>query len=214
VRRAQALPRLHLVTDERVVVGGGFLETAEALLQSGGPRVALHLRAPALSGRRLFERAEALAAVARETGALLLVNDRVDVAVAAGVGGVQLAARSLPPDEARRLLGRDAWIGVSVHSAEEGRAAQAAGVDFVVAGTLYESRSHPGRRGTGVEWLRALATDGVPIVGIGGITLERVAEVLGAGAHGVAVIRAVWDAPRPAEAVEAFLKALHERDGE
>lgn len=209
----RALPRLHLVTDERIVRGSGFRATAEALLHAGESRVALHLRAPGLSGRELFGLAAPLSDAARAAGAALLVNDRVDVALAVGARGVQLGTRGLAPADARRLLGRGPWIGASVHSAAAAAAALDEGADFVVAGTLFATASHPGRAGQGVGWLRAIPGGAGRVIGIGGVSLERVAIVAGE-AHGVAVIRAVWDAPRPVEALRDFLDALHERDGE
>ena len=209
----RTLPRLHLVTDERIVRGAAFLRTSEALLHAGGERVALHLRAPGLPGRELFELAADLSEAARSAGASLLVNDRVDVALAVGADGVQLGSRGLSLADARLLLGSGPWLGVSVHSAAEGRAALQRGADFVVAGTLFASASHPGRAGQGVEWLHSITGGGGRVIGIGGITLERVAAVAQA-AHGIAVIRAVWHAARPVDALRHFMDALHERDGE
>lgn len=219
--RSRPLPRLHLVTDDLVLAGAGFLASAEALLRAGGPGVALHLRGPTTDGRRLFEMAAPLRDAAGASGSLLLVNDRIDVALAARADGVQLGARSLSPRQARPLLGPGARIGVSIRGAGEPVAAGAgvrrledsAGADFIVVGTLYESSSHPGRPGTGPGGLTAIAGKGLPVIGIGGITAERVASVLGAGAHGVAVISAIWEAARPLDELSRFLKALEERNG-
>jgi thiamine-phosphate diphosphorylase len=209
----RALPRLHLVTDDRIVRSPGFHATAEALLHAGKGRVALHLRAPGLPGRDLFDLAASLSDAARAAGAPLLVNDRVDVALAVGADGVQLGARGLAPADARLLVGPGRWIGASAHSAAAAADALDEGADFVLAGTLFASASHAGRVGQGVEWLRAIPGGSERVIGIGGVSLERVGAVA-AVAHGVAVIRAVWDSARPVDALRDFLDALHERDAE
>ena len=209
---AERLPRLHAVTDDAVLARPGFPAAARAVLESGGSGVALHLRGPRIGGRVLFELAETLARPARETGAALLVNDRVDVALAAGAAGVQLGRRSMRPLEARRLLGSGSTISCSVGTADEARAALGEGADFLLAGHVYATASHPGSEGIALAGLRAIAALGAPTVAIGGVTPERVAEVRAAGANGVAAIRAVWDAGDPAAAVARFLEALNDAD--
>ena len=205
----RALPRLHLVTDDRVLAGAGFVATARALLSAGGKRVAFHLRGPATAGGRLYELASSLRDAARASGSLLLVNDRVDVALASGADGVQLGLHGLVPADARLLLGAGAFIGASVHAGAEAREAFGEGVDFVLAGTLYESLSHPGRPPTGLAWLARIGSAAGRVIGIGGITPPRVAPVLESGAYGVAVLSAVWMAPRPADSLNLFMKALY-----
>lgn len=213
------LPRLHLVTDDAIVARGGFRATAAAALEAGGPRLALHLRAPRTEGGIIFRLAADLFPAASAAGALLLVNDRVDVAGCAGAHGVQLGQRSIPVASARSLLGAGAVIGVSVHSAEEARAAFEAdgapgvrGPDFLLAGTLFETPSHPGRPGAGTGLLAevARAAPGIPVVGIGGVRPERLPELRAAGAHGFAVLRGVWDTASPAGAVERYLTLWQE----
>lgn len=201
------LPTLHLVTDDHVLSAPGFLETATDLLRAGGARIALHLRAPRLSGRALWETVSRLSPVAREAGARLLVNDRVDVALAGGTDGVHLGERSMPAPDARRLLGPDPWIGLSVHSAADAIAA-AETADFLIAGTVYETGSHPGRPGRGPGWLRDLRQLPVPVIGIGGISPDRVPEVRAAGAAGVAVLSGVWSAADPRAALDDYMAAL------
>jgi thiamine-phosphate diphosphorylase len=206
---AAALPRLHLVTDDRVVERSGFAALSERLLDAGGTRLALHLRARLPAGR-LHPLAARLAERARAAGALLLVNERVDVALAAGAHGAQLGGGAMRPGDARRVLRPGAVIGASVHSAAEAASAAVQGADFLLAGTLYASGSHPGAPGRGTVWLREVvaAAGGAAVIGIGGVTGARVGEVLGAGAHGVAVIRAVWDAADPLEALGGLLVRL------
>ncbi len=167
--------------------------------------MALHLRARGLPAREVLAIAVRIAPVAAASGSLLLLNDRVDLAMALGVDGVQLGSRSMPVADARRILGAQAWIGASVHSAAGGARAAAEGADFLLAGTLFATTSHPGRPGSGTAWLGDLR---IPAIGIGGITPERVPEVRSAGAAGVAVLRAVWEAENPATSVRALLAAL------
>jgi thiamine-phosphate diphosphorylase len=112
-------------------------------------------------------------------------------------------------EAARRLLGIEPAIGVSVHSAAE--AVEARGADFLLVGTLFETPSHPDREGAGTGLLREVsqAAMGTPLVGIGGITAERVPELRRAGSHGFAVLRGVWEARAPARAVERYLTTWH-----
>lgn len=191
----------------------GFLPLVERLWARGGERLALHLRGPGLPGRVLWEAARSAAPLAAAHGSLLVVNDRADVARAAGAGAVQLGARSLAPADARRVA-PGLLLGASVHDAGEARAAVRAGADYLVAGTLYPTPSHPGRTGSGPGWMRELRPLGVPVVGIGGVTPDRVAAVREAGGAGVAVMRGVWDAPDPAAAVDRYLYAWEVANGD
>jgi len=202
---AERIPLLHAVTDDAVVARDGFTERAGEVLAAGGAHVALHLRAPGASGRALLGLAERLAGTAGGTGSLLLVNDRVDVALAAGAHGVQLARRSLSVADARRLVGADRVIGASVHDAGEARAA--AGANFLLAGAVYPTATHPGQPVAGLRSIEALASLGLPVVAIGGVTPERAGELRRAGAAGMAAIRGIWDAPSPADAVQRYIEA-------
>jgi thiamine-phosphate pyrophosphorylase len=208
------LPALHAVTDDATLALPDFLALALAVLAAGGADVALHLRGPGSGGRLLYELAEPLARAADRNGALFVVNDRVDVALAVGAGGVQLGRRSMLPADARRILGDGPLVGVSAGSTAETWDAAQGGADFVLAGSVYATATHPGRKGMGTRGLRRIAAFGIPVVAIGGITPERVAEVRAAGARGVAAIRAVWDADDPARAVARFLEAWKDADAD
>lgn len=197
-------PPLHVVTDDAVVARVDFLDRAEVIIQAGGPLLVFHLRAPRASGRRMYELARALRVIGAD--GWLVVNDRVDVAVAAGADGAQVGARGLAPADARRVLHPGDLLGVSVHSVDEARAAQAEGADFVLAGTIWATPSHPERPGAGTGLVREIAALGIATVAIGGVTPEREAEARDAGAAGVAVMRGVWDAPDPAAAVKEYLR--------
>jgi thiamine-phosphate pyrophosphorylase len=208
--RADPIPALHAVTDDAVVARGDFVERAGEALAAGGADVALHLRAPHASGRRMHELATRLMEIAHAAGSLFVVNDRVDVAMAAGIDAIQLGARSLTIADARWIAGDGARIGASVHAVDEAREAVAAGADWLVAGTIFASASHPGRSGAGVGLIEEMAMLGVPVIAIGGMTPERAAEVRRAGAAGFAAIRGMWDAPSPGDAVRRYLDAWRE----
>ena len=204
---AERIPLLHAVTDDAVVARAGFLERAREVLAAGGTNVALHLRAPAASGRVLHDLAFRLMELAAETGSLLVVNDRVDVALAAAAHGIQLGRRSLSVADAWRIVGGKMAIGASVHDEDEAREAAEAGADFLLAGAVYPTATHPGRPGTGVRLIESVAHLGIPVIAIGGVTPERAGELRRAGAAGMAAIRGVWDAPSPADAVQRYIEA-------
>jgi thiamine-phosphate diphosphorylase len=198
------------VTDDAVVARGDFVERAGEVLAAGGADVALHLRAPHASGRRMHGLAVRLMEVARASGSLLVVNDRVDVAMAAGADAIQLGTRSLAVADARRIAGGGVRIGASMHALDEAREAIDGGADWLVGGTIYASASHPGRSGAGVELIGEMAALGLPVIAIGGMLPDRAAGVRRAGAAGIAAIRGVWDDPAPGDAVRRYLDAWRE----
>jgi thiamine-phosphate diphosphorylase len=140
----------------------------------------------------------------------LLVNDRVDVALAARVDGAHLGERSLPVDLARELLGAQRMVGASVHGRDALVAVTDAGASFAFLGMVFPSASHPGRTGVGIGGFSAILDEGqpIPVLGIGGIDTARVGAVLKAGAHGVAVLSGIWERSDPASAVLDYLAAL------
>ena len=143
--------------------------------------------------------------------AAVVVNDRVDVAMAARAAGVHLARRSLPPDLARTLLpASEGWlVGVSVHSVEEARAAAEAGADYVTFGHVFPTGSKPGLPPRGLADLASVvAAVTLPVLAIGGIGPENVAAVLATGCAGVAVISAVLGAADPGAAAGALRRAM------
>ena len=195
-----ALPRVHGITDDRVARRADLDVVARELAAAVGTDLALHARGRGLSGREHHALALRLAAC---TPARLFVNDRLDVALAAGAIGVQLRRESLTPADARRIEARW-WIGASVHGLAEAEAARVAGADYVVIGPVYATASHPDRTALGLAAVRAVAALGLPTIVIGGVTPDRVAELRAAGAYGVAAIRALWDATDPAAAARGF----------
>jgi thiamine-phosphate pyrophosphorylase len=204
-------PRVHLITDRRLVPD---LPAAAARVLAGLPpgAVAVHLREKDLGGRALLALARALGAACRAHGQLLLVNDRADVALAAGADGLHLPAAGIPPAEARRLVGPDRLVGVSCHGQDDVARAAAGGADFATFGPVFET---PSKRSYGpplglAALVRATGL-GLPLLGLGGIDAARAAAVRGAGAHGVAVLRAWLTGPDPAAAVGALCAAAAAR---
>ena len=176
--------------------------------------MALHIRGPGLEGRRIFQVAQALKDPARSTGSVLLVNDRVDVALALDLDGVHLGQRSLLPDQARGLLGEEKLVGVSTHSVSEARDGDRLGASYLLVGTLFSTPSHPDGPLGGIGRVEEVVkvTD-LPLLGIGGITPPRVREVMRAGARGVAVRGGIWEAADPAGAVASFLGEIKGQRG-
>ncbi|HEU4439134.1 MAG TPA: thiamine phosphate synthase [Methylomirabilota bacterium] len=198
---------LYLITD-RTTVTRPPADIVEECLGAG--LRAVQLREKDLAVREMLTLARALRESTRRHGARLVVNDRADVALAAGADGVQRTHTSLPVADLRAITPAGFLIGASTHSAAEARQAEGDGADFVVFGPVYDTRS---KRAFGPpQGLGALETVASavsrPVIAVGGITPERVREVLAAGAAGVAVIRGIYGAPRPADATKAFLDAL------
>ena len=161
----------------------------------------LQIREKQLTTRVLFELLSRAAGMCGGSSTRLLVNDRADVAVAAGADGVHLTSQSLGAGVVREAFGTELLIGVSTHTVEEVVNAETAGADFVVFGPVYETA---GKSGLGIEALRsaANAASGLPVIALGGISVERVSECLTAGAAGVAAIRMFTDATKLRDIVE------------
>jgi thiamine-phosphate pyrophosphorylase len=206
-RERLARSRLYVVTDARR--GRGDLEDfLEAILAAGVDLV--QLREKDAEAGDLLRWAEVFREAASRHGALFLVNDRPDVALAADADGVHLGRNDLPPAVARRILGPDALIGLSCHAPEHHDLAPPE-ADYLTAGPIWETPTKPGRPGTGLELVRRAArTVDRPWFAIGGITPGNLAEVVAAGARRVVVVRAVTEAPDPAAAVRALLAGLPE----
>jgi len=198
----QHIPTVHAVTDAAVLAHPDFPERAAAVLRALGSAGALHLRGHGIDARRLHRIAEALITVQAESGGWLLLNDRLDIALAVGARGAQLGQRALRLTDARRIAPALA-LGASVHSPAE--AQDAALADWWLVGHIFDTPSHPGVAAQGTELLRTLRPTGVPLIAIGGITPHNAPEARAAGAHGVAAIRGIWAAKDPARAATEYL---------
>ncbi|MFL5591598.1 MAG: thiamine phosphate synthase [Ktedonobacteraceae bacterium] len=182
---------LHVLTDREWSRGRDMLSVAAAALDGGA--TVIQLRDKSASTRLLIEEGLALRALTRERGALLIVNDRVDVALAVEADGAHVGQEDMPARLARRLLGPKRILGVSAANIEEADEAVAGGADYLGVGPIFPS---PGKAdagpATGVHLLTELAKRyTIPLIAIGGITAENAAQVIRAGAAGVAVITAV-----------------------
>jgi thiamine-phosphate pyrophosphorylase len=201
-------PTLYVILDRSATAGRDVGDVLDAVI-AGGCRM-VQLREKTLASGLLLPIAERLRARCRDAGVTFIVNDRVDVAVAAGADGVHLGQEDLPPRAARPLLRRGMVLGRSTHSLAEARAAEAEGADYIAVGSMFATPTKPDFRLVGPGVLRSIRPAvRVPLVGIGGITPDNAAEVIRAGADGVAVISAVCGADDPAAATRRFLEAIH-----
>lgn len=202
------LPGLHVIVTDDVAGDPEFESRALDIQERCGAELAFHLRLRRTPVRRQLALAESLEEGAVETGGWLVVNRRLDVALAVGADAVQLGRGALPINSVRDVAGDSLLIGASVHDLPTADRCRLEGADYLVAGSVYETASHPDRSPAGLELIERLSPMELPVVAIGGITVDRVPEVRAAGAAGVAVIRAVWAEPRPVDAAVALCEAL------
>jgi thiamine-phosphate diphosphorylase len=158
--------------------------------------------------RQLLAWAEALEEGAVETDGWLVVNGRVDIALAVGAEAVQLGLGALPIAAVRDLVGDSLHIGSSVHDVRTADRRRREGADYLLAGSVYETTTHPGVEAAGVVLIERLAPMRVPVIAIGGVTAERVGALREAGAAGVAVVSAVWNAADPVAAAARLCREL------
>jgi len=202
------LPSLCLISD-RKLCGDKSLEEVISQAIDGGANV-VQLREKDLPAADLFTLGVRLRELTKNR-ALLLINDRVDVAQACGADGVQLPESGLPTSVARWVLGRHALVGRSVHSVEAARQAETDGADMVIVGPVFETSSKPEAPPVGTALVKEIAESvALPVIAIGGIKPENAGEVIRAGAAGVAVISAVCGAGDPRAAAEALSQAMGE----
>ncbi len=203
---AHTIPRLHLISDSRLCDLPRFMEIACLAVESGVD--AVHLREKASPASELLV---AVREILQRVGdrAAVIVNDRVDVAQVSGAAGVELGEMSLPVSDVRRIVGADVLIGRSVHDVAGARLAARDGADFVIAGHVYETASKLGQSPRGLEFIAEIVANcAIPVIAIGGISPQRVPDVLRAGAHGVAVVSGILACPDPSAAARAYADAL------
>ena len=200
---------LYVVTDARAQQGdlAGFLDE---ILGAGVDIV--QLREKEAEAGDLLRWGEIFAAAAERHGALFIVNDRPDVALAIGADGVHVGQNDLPVEVCRRILGPDGIVGLSTHRPEEWDAASSE-ADYLCAGPVWETPTKAGRPGTGLDLIRYAAERGgdAPWFAIGGIDRDTVRHVTAAGARRIVVVRAIRDAPDPGMAAAELRSALERR---
>jgi thiamine-phosphate pyrophosphorylase len=197
--------RLIVITDARLAAPRSVESIVREALAAGAP--AIQLRDKSADARTLFEQAVTLREITRECGALLFINDRLDVALAAGADGVHLGPDDMLPEAARRAAPRPFLIGWSTDDPDEARRAEAAGIDYLGTGAVFGTvNKDVSGQEIGPEGLRRVVDSvKIPVVGIGGVNERNVTEVAGAGAAGAAVIGAIMTSGDVARTVSALL---------
>jgi thiamine-phosphate pyrophosphorylase len=203
--------RLHLITP--AVIGDDELAAIDRVLEAGAPL--LQVRLKDVTDRERLAVTRRIRARCRTAAATCIVNDRVDLALAVDADGVHLGAEDLPVEKARGILGPGAIVGGTCRTPEDARRAELAGASYVGAGPVAVSGTKaglPDAVGVGrIEQIAAAVS--IPVIAIGGITVDLVPSLLAAGAHGVAVVAAVFGASDPAAATTALVRALEPRLG-
>jgi thiamine-phosphate pyrophosphorylase len=182
-------PHLCYVTDRHALAPMPLLPHLQAAVRAGVDLI--QLREKDLASRELAELARAAVEISPESETRIVINDRLDIALAVGAHGVHLGVHSVPPDVVRQHVGKDFLIGASCHSFEEALAAESGGADYILLGPIFDTPSKR-RYGPplGLEKLSEVAKQiGIPVLAIGGITVERARSCLEAGATGIAGIR-------------------------
>jgi len=200
--------RLTLVTDRTQTRGRELVSVVGDCLAAGLP--AVQVREKDLGAAELAVLCRRIRGLTQDTRALLIVNDRVDVALAVGADGVQRSSTSLTVEDIRAIADKRLRIGASIHSLPDALQAELEGADWLVFGPVYDT---PSKRMYGPpqgldKLARVAAAVRIPVVAIGGLTPERVREVRRAGARGVAVVSSILAADSPADATRRFLEAL------
>lgn len=201
------LPKLYAITD-RELSNCSHPEIVERLL-AGGARL-IQLRDKEVSAKEMFEAAQACLQLTRAAGATLIINDRVDIAMAADADGVHLGQDDLTVAEARALLGPNKIIGISTHSVEQVEAALVTSANYIAVGPIFptSTKANPDPV-VGLDLLRRARTlTSLPLVAIGGITLETARDVVVAGANTVAVISALYPLSTSLSLAKNFAQAL------
>lgn len=199
-------PTLGLITDPTVP---DLIAKVETALSAGVNMV--QLRGHQLQAVEMYRLALALHPLCERYQAAFIVNDRIDVGLAAGADGFQLGTRSLPLAAARLLIGEDYLLGASVHSCEQALAAAAGGADFLLVGTIFSSSTHPGEPpcGTGLLYEIKQLLPTYPLLAVGGITDTNAGQAMRAGADGIAVIAAILSVANVEQAVSELSTAIH-----
>jgi len=205
------LPRIYPLTDVQL---SGISHAEQVKLLSLGGATLIQLREKRMPAREFYDQAKEAVEEAARRGVQLIVNDRVDVALAVGAHGVHLGQDDMPPEAARGLLGSDALIGYSTHNIEQAVAATKLPIDYLAIGPIFATTTKSDTAPVlGLEGLRTVrrAVGAFPLVAIGGITSANAADVIAAGADSVALISALLsNSSRISDATRSLLKDLQD----
>lgn len=207
--KAQPNYSIYLVTDDGCLQGRELLDCVREALEGGVTLV--QYRAKTASSAEMYAEALQLKALCDSFNVPLIINDRLDIAMAVGAAGVHLGQDDLPCAAARKLLGEDYIIGVSAHNPAEAKAALESGADYLGCGAVFGTATKADVKKLGTEGLAAICkAKGLPVVGIGGVTADNYREVRAAGADGAAIVSGILAQPDIRTTVEAIAKVSQE----
>jgi thiamine-phosphate pyrophosphorylase len=206
---------LYLITDRKIFTDkDSFINAVEDALKGGVK--AVQLREKDLNTRELLELAYKMRELTKKYHAKLFINDRVDIALAVDADGVHIGQKSIPAHAVKKIVQDKLIIGVSTHSLDEALEAERSGADFITLGPIYETPSKlKYGKPIGVDTLKRVKSKlSLPVFGIGGIKLDKVQEVMEAGADGVALISAILASKDIRKTTEDFLRLLNQNEGQ
>lgn len=207
--KAQPDYSIYLVTDDGCLQGRALIDCVREALEGGVTLV--QYRAKTASSAEMYDEALQLKALCDSFKVPLIINDRLDIAMAVGAAGVHLGQDDLPCAAARKLLGEDYIIGVSAHNPAEAKAALQSGADYLGCGAVFGTATKADVKKLGTEGLEAICkAKGLPVVGIGGVTADNYREVRAAGADGAAIVSGILAQPDIRATVEAIARISSE----
>lgn len=207
--KAQPDYSIYLVTDDGCLQGRALIDCVREALEGGVTLV--QYRAKTASSAEMYNEALQLKALCDSFNVPLIINDRLDIAMAVGAAGVHLGQDDLPCAAARKLLGEDYIIGVSAHNPAEAKAALQSGADYLGCGAVFGTATKADVKKLGTEGLTAICREkGLPVVGIGGVTADNYREVRAAGADGAAIVSGILAQPDISATVRAIAKVSQE----
>lgn len=207
--KAQPDYSIYLVTDDGCLQGRALLDCVREALEGGVTLV--QYRAKTASSAEMYAEALQLKALCDSFNVPLIINDRLDIAMAVGAAGVHLGQDDLPCAAARKILGEDYLIGVSAHNPAEAKAALQSGADYLGCGAVFGTATKADVKKLGTDGLAAICQEkGLPVVGIGGVTADNYREVRAAGADGAAIVSGILAQPDIRATVKAIAKVSQE----
>lgn len=207
--KAQPDYSIYLVTDDGCLQGRALIDCVRKALDGGVTLV--QYRAKTASSAEMYAEALQLKALCDSFNVPLIINDRLDIAMAVGAAGVHLGQDDLPCAAARKILGEDYLIGVSAHNPAEAKAALQSGADYLGCGAIFGTATKADVKKLGTDGLAAICkAKGLPVVGIGGVTADNYREVRAAGADGAAIVSGILAQPDIRATVRAIAKISQE----